>query len=348
MSGYLQDGLASRSYAIIGNAMRDAEAELLYHYTSEAGLRGIIENDNIWATDIHFLNDWTEFTHVFNEEAVGAFVESYLAALPTNLDSDARKVTIEGVLARRNFPKLLDIIESRPPMGKPKEAFVCSFTADAVAGGNPGDRLSQWRGYSQSSQGFSLGFDRTLLSRQIEKQDNHDDATAELVKCIYDDEEKLSLFGDMGRAAATEFLALRDRGEVVPDSFTTARQNPEYRATCYYLLKALTKLTPKFYKTAAQVKHRGFIEEHEWRVVFYAFHKSLLPRLKFRGGQFGATPFVEIALGLRKAETCSLRRIVIGPSTHQADNKHAVELLLGKHGINAVEVASSLIPYRSA
>ena len=167
--------------------------DLLYHYTSEAGLRGIIENDHIWATDIRFLNDWTEFTHIFNEESLVAFVEAFIAALPADIDPDARRVTIDGVLSKRNYPRLLEIIESRPPDGMPKEAFVCSFTADAEAGGNPGDRLSQWRGYSHGSQGFSLGFDRTLLKQQTETQDNHDDATAVLVKCIYDDGAKTPL-----------------------------------------------------------------------------------------------------------------------------------------------------------
>jgi hypothetical protein len=335
--------------------MPEAEAGLLYHYTSEAGLQGIVENDNIWATDIHFLNDWTEFGHVFNEKSLGSFVESFLAALPTDIDRDARQITLDGVLSKRNFPILLDIIEGGPPHGRPKEAFICSFTADAIAGGNPGDRLSQWRGYSRSSQGFSLGFDSAFLKRQIETQNNHDDATAELVECIYDDEEKLSLFVDMGRAAAAAFLALRCSGEAVP-KFNTHHPNPsdEYIKTTYYLEKSLTMITPLYYKAAAQVKHKGFAEEHEWRVVFHTFHKSLLPRLKHRKGQFGLTPFVELPLGLRKAETCSLRRIVVGPSSHvgpgshQEDTKHSVELLLRKRGIDGVEVATSLIPYRSA
>jgi hypothetical protein len=175
--------------------------ELLYHYTSEAGLRGIIESDHIWATHIRFLNDWTEFTHVFNEESLAAFVETFISALPTDIDSDARRGKIDGVLSKRNYPRLLETIESSP-FGEPKEAFVCSFTADEESGGNPGDRLSQWRGYSHGSQGFSLGFDRALLKRQIETQNNYDGATAELAQCIYDQGAKHATLIDMGRAAA--------------------------------------------------------------------------------------------------------------------------------------------------
>lgn len=46
------------------------EADVLYHYTSQAGLLGIIANDSIWATDIRALNDWTEFRHLFEEAGV--------------------------------------------------------------------------------------------------------------------------------------------------------------------------------------------------------------------------------------------------------------------------------------
>ncbi|WP_258131017.1 hypothetical protein [Microbacterium sp. MYb66] len=34
--------------------------KVLYHYTAAAGLAGILESSTIWATDIHYLNDYTE------------------------------------------------------------------------------------------------------------------------------------------------------------------------------------------------------------------------------------------------------------------------------------------------
>ena len=39
------------------------------------------------------------------------------------------------------------------------DTFVSSFSRPQDNGFDPGDRLSQWRGYSHGSQGFSLGFD---------------------------------------------------------------------------------------------------------------------------------------------------------------------------------------------
>ncbi len=34
-----------------------------YHYTTAAGLRGILESKSLWVTDHRFLNDTSEFTH---------------------------------------------------------------------------------------------------------------------------------------------------------------------------------------------------------------------------------------------------------------------------------------------
>jgi hypothetical protein len=137
------------------------EPEILYHYTSQAGLLGILASDRIWATDIYGLNDWTEFRLVFTTASMQLLADAFNSGLPDDIDADAKKMIIECVLAERNFPKLLEIIKADPPHGERKGVFVCSFTA-------AGDLLSQWRGYSYSSQGFSLGFNTTLLKKQLE------------------------------------------------------------------------------------------------------------------------------------------------------------------------------------
>src|ERR1035438_9218885 len=105
------------------------------------------------------------------------------------------------MLSKRNLPTILESIEFS---GLTNEAFVCSFATGVSAipqpGGDPGDRLSQWRGYSHSSQGFSLGFDKELLEKQIQFDDPH--AKAALLECIYKDKAKVRFFQDMGRNAS--------------------------------------------------------------------------------------------------------------------------------------------------
>jgi hypothetical protein len=333
------------------------DCTLLYHYTSAEGVLGIIESDNIRATHVRFLNDWREFREAFQDEYVETLADSFLLGLPEDVDEAARRI-VERVLSERNIPSILAIIEAS---GSARETFACSFTGGGnitlQSGGDPGDRLSQWRGYAHSSQGFSLGFDRDLLKKRVERDDSQ--AKVDLLECIYDHDKNIPFFQEMGRAASARFNNLRLNAEAVPGWFRTNRPNPteEYIKASYYLLKSLSSATAEFFTRAARIKHRGFREEAEWRIVFQARHDWLLPdALKFRSGQFGPTPFVEVPLDLAEPETCALRRIVVGPGTHQEHIKHWVELLLRKHGIkvrrpdindSGVEVATSLIPYRS-
>jgi hypothetical protein len=46
-------------------ASMDAEPapNIVYHYTDDAGLRGIIESGTLWYTDVSYLNDPSEFKY---------------------------------------------------------------------------------------------------------------------------------------------------------------------------------------------------------------------------------------------------------------------------------------------
>lgn len=228
---------------------------LLYHYTSDVGLQGIVESDRIWATHIRFLNDYTEFRQAFNEVYVEALTETFRQGLPADLDSTARLV-IEGLFSERNRGGILRIIEGSEAS---KDAFACSFTTLPQPGPDPGDRLSQWRGYSHSAQGFSLGFDRVLLENQIAL--DNPGAKASIIECIYNDAEKLSFFQGLGRHACVRFNERWLQGsEPVPPGFTTNNPAPTetYMRASFYFLKSLSEATAKFFTMAARIKHSGF------------------------------------------------------------------------------------------
>ena len=101
----------------------------VYHYTDAAGFKGIVENQEIWATSIYYLNDWTEFYH-----GRDAFVEGAKTLLKSKEAEEA---------AKEMLPVLSN---SRPYM------FVCSFS-----GAEDGDDLSQWRAYCPRG-GYAIGF----------------------------------------------------------------------------------------------------------------------------------------------------------------------------------------------
>jgi len=330
---------------------------LLYHYTSEAGLLGILESDNIRGTHVRFLNDSTEFKEAFKDEYVSVLVDSFRKDLPEEDDLEAREA-IAKFLSQKNYHKILGIIERSDSTS---ETFICSFTSDGHqtlgVSCDAGDRLSQWRGYSHSSQAFSLGFDEVRLRKQLSVL-NGQKARAELSECIYGDEEKTALFMELGHLAALKYRELKDNTDGLPSVLKSIRPNAgeAYQKAMDCVLKSLSDATAYFFTKAARIKHKGFLEEAEWRAIYQAKREVLFPPqedremseiVKFRNGQFGQTPYIEIPLGLRDPETSPLRKVMVGPGPHKEDMKRWVELILLRHGMGKrVAVGVSGIPYR--
>lgn len=135
---------------------------LLYHYTTMAGVLGIVPGKKIWASHIKYLNDSTEFEL-------------------------AKQIGVEVATSRRNsasgadIPLWADII--RGVEGAGINICVASFSEE-------GDQLSQWRGYA-SPGGCSLGFDHAFLTA-VAEQDGW-----RFLPCVYDPDEQRSLMGEI-------------------------------------------------------------------------------------------------------------------------------------------------------
>jgi hypothetical protein len=126
--------------------------ETLYHYTSQSGLLGIVETNELWATKLQYMNDDLEFRIALSmaREQLEAIKEHGNAA------------SIAAYALQNSLAGLDDI-----------NIFSVCFC-------ETGDLLSQWRGYSASGGGFSIGFDTNVLIDAV-----HSDNFI-LGKCIYD------------------------------------------------------------------------------------------------------------------------------------------------------------------
>ncbi len=111
----------------------DSQPDLLWHYTNLAGLLGIIEHQELWATDLRYLNDSTEFKYG---------LERVLAVLRQR---DDRYGDVADL-----FEEIADAVETII------QAFVVCFSTHH-------DNLSLWRGYGH--QGYALGFERDKLEQ---------------------------------------------------------------------------------------------------------------------------------------------------------------------------------------
>jgi Protein of unknown function (DUF2971) len=130
----------------------------LFHYTSMEGLKGVISGRTLWASNIEFLNDSSEFRH--GETVLQRIVKS-------------RKRSAKG--DRREF---FNQLEKYPSIFDAEDVFLVSLSeAD--------DLLSQWRGYTPNGLGYSIGFDPVGLARAANALDH-----MQLVRCLYDEEEQ--------------------------------------------------------------------------------------------------------------------------------------------------------------
>ncbi len=109
----------------------------LYHYTSQEGLLGILENRELWASKAIYMNDEAEFRLALSlaREAIEA----------SSGDKDIKDELVDDI----------DVIEKI-------NIFVCSFSARA-------DLLSQWRGYCPPGAGYSIGFPSSELEKVAER-----------------------------------------------------------------------------------------------------------------------------------------------------------------------------------
>jgi hypothetical protein len=135
---------------------------ILYHYTNQAGLLGIINTKEIWASHTQYLNDQREFRHAI--DIAKAELESMLHA-PAYAE--------HRVLLEEMQIAIAESIES-------VNVCVCSFSEN-------GDLLSQWRAYGGGSGGYSIAFNGRFL-RQI---CDHEDCW--LVPCQYSELDQRQL-----------------------------------------------------------------------------------------------------------------------------------------------------------
>jgi hypothetical protein len=132
------------------------------HYTSTAGLLGIVRDERLWATNIKFLNDEHEFLHAVGlikeiianqKSAFGPVFEEYKKFLTSKLDN-------------------LDDFRA-------DSVFTLSFSAET-------DLLSQWRGYCPNNNGYCIVFDGQKLFEAV--RDKFEES--HLVQCVYDESTK--------------------------------------------------------------------------------------------------------------------------------------------------------------
>ena len=324
----------------------------LFHYTSIPALKGILETNSLWATRATHLNDSSELELIW-PSITRQFIKHYNKGsrifLQRNPEVERDVDGSGGVskIAKADGSRIVNemhlqlVGDEDYPSHSP--IFVVSF---ATHGGksqrNKYHRrhgmLSQWRGYG-GDEGVAIVFD----TAQIEK--------------LLQSEDRLFLYWPLRISKVIYFekdISLRKHFSSLFETLETCARNfiePKDKEPLESLVtRAFSELSWEF----GRLKHVGFHEERECRIIVGATRESLREKLAalgeknlkpvkethLRHGHLTSIPYIRLFEDLGK--NLPIKRIIIGPSKNQKDNLEKVHELAGSRGI---KVQKSGTPY---
>ena len=204
----------------------------------------------------------------------------------------------------RASKQLRSLADSLPHLLQRDPDFIMQpVTTCAISFSAQGDRLSQWRAYG----GYALGFQFAQLRSAIS-------FPWSLKKCVYERDEQHAILDSLIEDYVKQF---------------TLSGGPGSRSDFWF----------RFLYAATVLKHKGFDEEEEWRLVS---GKVPLSTMEFRPGGSMLIPYRPCKLNLRGMSL----RVRVGPHPHQDLASAAVQAFLRSGEIGAA-VDNSPTPYRT-
>ena len=295
------------------------EASLLYHYTTATGLKGIVDDGAIRASDAEFLNDAMELRFGRDELHEALIAEAERIAPEADLDlrggAGYSRATVMRSAASHLRPDGIFLSKQA------HSVYVACFCEG-------GDLLSQWRGYAAEG-GYAIGFSSGAL-RDIGPITTTLKAISEEGR-ILDHLEGPSLEVRLVQVSyGPDAIA-----PVVRRVVETVAPNPVGHPGSKGWAQALLVVLPEL----ATIKHAAFEEEHEWRLLVVG--SQGLENVQFRIGALGLIPYIPLSL-----PTNSIAEIVIGPGPNPDVREHGVIRFLAMNGLDDVSVRHSSAPHR--
>jgi hypothetical protein len=306
----------------------------LYQYTTKSGLQGIVKSNTLWATCYRDLNDSTEVTLL--REPLKSVIAPLFDETMSRRNRHLRRFyesTGGGAKMARDFVNSLygSTFESKNNITA-VEAFVTSFSTHAED--KPYERehglLSQWRAYG-GGDGFCIVFDTPALGHLLAREFDarywvH--LNMEPVRYAVDEVPLDALFPKLVRAGADTL-----------QQFLSGAKSPEMGL-------------PEFLAGATLLKHKGFQEEREVRIVAIPGTAIQHKQMKREHADFPDRPPPTIHIRPENGRryiplldgcnaTLPIKYVIVGPSLNQAANAAHARELLG----DAVPVTCSAIPW---
>jgi len=298
---------------------------LLFHYTTADGLKGIIEQNELWATSAYFLNDSAEITYGYG--LLKEVLDDWIAKNPRDekslslgLARDLRKSFGEDLLN-------MDII---------KPIYLACFCEDD-------NLLSQWRTYGQSG-GYSFGFKvpADAIGGSFKPEPNI--YTARWVKVDYDRNEQIKKCRTILDSVLPNFDDPDTaRAIAAVDSHPIVGYSGIRRVAADILLEEIVGF-----------KNKAFDVEKEWRIVVRQRElvkqgtddggKTTTP-VHFRTSNGMLVPYVYL-IATEPTERLPVACVRSGPTLDRTTTGMVVRMMLEKNGFSNVRVEGSDISVR--
>lgn len=298
---------ASRRVAESREALRSEVPDRLFHYTTSAGLLGMLRSNRLWATNYRFLNDKSEITYGVT------LLEKVVGTLLSKADDPVITEVLSRILRTANaFEGMLD-------------CYVSCFC-------ERNDLLHQWRFYAAAGGGYAVGFETREIGRRWGQL--HPPQDLVLTRVIYDQDTQTAHIAQVIELAIAELKALLDRDSTVESC------NTLIAACCQFVRSHVADYLISF-------KHPAFAIESEWRlcltpdpmeeinISFRDGTYGLTPYV-----EIDPTPMAGI-----NANKLPLAEITHGPVPDPENTRFALNALLRTHGYQ-IQIDGCELPFR--
>lgn len=306
----------------------------VWHYTTLEGLEGILSSGRIWATDVRFTKDKTEFIHARD------IVDEYLNSVKTD---NARFVFPIEKLSKMLHKDFDDGALSPHE----NEVYVASFSA-------ADDLKAQWVEFAENCRGISIAFDLSNIRPPKEAK-----LAVTFAPCVYIQREKRLLI-EASMSHFTDLVAKIDRQssdfnwmegqfrtwKIVQSTYglgqgKKAFKNKLLNELLDSLFTAWKDVLFDLLRVASHCKNDAFSAEQEWRLAMARpTNRPLVQKISYRGAK-NNIPYLESNL-FQTSHQLPITRIRTGPLCEHIDE---VQRILDTYGYK-VPLIPSEIPLR--
>jgi len=297
---------------------------LIYHYTDDTGLRGILETGKFWLSDIFNLNDPSELKH------------GYSLAITL-----LKRKAANNSVAVAEFIKILESFGKSGGNIELANYFICSFSSC-------GNDLGQWRAYADNGRGYALGFAAKSLEEAFINQGSVDSElpsqAAELTRTNSPDTRFLKTFPLIYKDAQLAEIHTKNIDSMFDlISLPIGRHLPR-PVNLSYLAELATTLAVRILIAALHFKHGAYSNEQEYR--FLEVHgKMETHETKVRSRPYSLIRYREF--NWKRVAAQALNKIVVGPSADPQRGLQFAQNCVRIFCSSPVDIVVSDIPYRA-